>query len=258
MPDRYDYSAILSALREVESKLDMRPDETTGVFNPLELFDSLPSDSLLFGFATDGLPLLLNLHAPHTGPVLVLGDQGCGKTDFLKKLVLSTQRLMPPGTVQFTVLTDFPDEWAKISAPEHLIGVWPLSEPTIAADLLYQLDDRVQTPDENQPIVFLFDGLDTVLGMDNDAQDHLANILIDGPRSLIWPVVTVNAETALELPYWLSLFETRILGHISDANIARQLTSYPGAPVGSLSSNSQFCLRENSHWLKFWLPSLHE
>jgi hypothetical protein len=106
--------------------------------------------------------------------------------------------------------------------------------------------------------VFLFDGLDSVLGMESAAQDYLADILMRGPRSLIWPVVTVNAGAALELPYWLSLFETRIFGHIAEAELARQLTSYPGAPVASLTSNSQFCLRENSHWLKFWLPSLHE
>jgi hypothetical protein len=257
MPKKYDFATILDTLREVESHLDMRPDGQPGPFNPLELFETLPADALLFGFASDGLPLLLNLRNSTSGPVLVTGDQGCGKTDFLKKLVLSSQRLMPPGEIQFTVLTDFPNEWAKISAPDHLIGVWPIAE-SVSTDLLYQLDVRVKTPDENVATVFLFDGLDAVLGMESYAQDYLANILIDGPRSLIWPVVTVNAGVALDLPYWLSFFETRIFGNISNADIARQLTSYPGAPVGNLSSNSQFCLRESSHWLKFWLPSLHE
>jgi hypothetical protein len=81
---------------------------------------------------------------------------------------------------------------------------------------------------------------------------------VRGPRALIWPVVTVNAEQALELPEWLAFFQTRIFGRINDTEIAQQLTSMPGAALGNLSSNSQFCLRENSHWLKFWLPSLHE
>ena len=200
---------------------------------------------------------MLHLRNPQPGPVLVIGDQGCGKTDFLKKLVLSTQRLMPPGEIQFAALTDFPDEWARVSAPEHLLGIWSVSEP-VAADLLYQLDCRIETPHENQPTVLLFDGFEALFALEDDAQDCLADLLVRGPQALIWPIVTVNTERALELPEWLAFFRTRIFGRIGDVTIAQQLTSMSGAPLSSLSSNSQFCLRENSHWLKFWLPSLHE
>jgi len=257
MPDQFEYSLPLSPLREVGARVGPGPTPRVEPLNPWELFESLPADSLLFGFADDGLPLMLHLRNPQPGPLLVVGDQGCGKTDFLKKLVLSTQRLLPPGDIQFAVLTDFIDEWGRLSAPEHLLGVWPVSEP-VAAGLLHELDWRVETPGQNQPTVLLFDGLEALFALDDDAQDCLADLLVRGPRSLIWPVVTVNAEQALELPEWLDFFRTRVFGRISDTGVAQQLASMPGAPLGGLSSNSQFCLRENSHWLKFWLPSLHE
>jgi hypothetical protein len=255
MPDQYQYTLALSALRKIHAEIgqDLLPEMPLA--DAIAAFESLPSDSLLFGFASDGLPLMLHLRNSQPGPILIVGDQGCGKTDFLKKLVFSTQRLMPPGETQFTVLTNFPEEWAEVSAPEHLLGIWPAYEP-VSTDLLLQLAYRVQTPLGNQPTVLLFDGLESIIQLENEAQSCLAQLLMHGPHTLIWPVVTVNAELALDLPYWLSFFRTRIFGRVANARTAQKLTSMPGAPLSNLPNNSQFCLRENSHWLKFWLPSL--
>ena len=122
--------------------------------------------------------------------------------------------------------------------------------------LLSQLEERLNSPVENQPIILLFDGLDAVQQLPATAQSSLANLLMHGPHALIWPVVTVNASLALELSYWLSFFRTRLYGQILHQPTARSLTSLPGAPLGNLAAPNQFCLREKAHWLKFWRPSL--
>jgi len=255
LPDGYQYVISPAFLRSIQAETSSEP--TRELADPFEVFASLPADALLFGLASDGLPLLLHLRDPLPGPLLVIGDQGSGKTDFLKTIILSTQRLMPSGAVQFVVLTSFPEEWEQLSAPEHLIGVWDASQP-LAADLLEQLACHLETPEENQPTVMLFDGLESILQFAAAEQSDFAQILMHGPQSLIWPVVSVNAEFALELPYWLAFFRTRIFGQVSNQRTARVLTSMPGAPLGSLSAPDQFCLREKSHWLKFRRPNLHE
>src|SRR5512139_2827767 len=49
----------------------------------------LPPEALFLGIASDGLPVLLNLHNPHPGPMLVAGDAGSGKTTFLRTIAHS-------------------------------------------------------------------------------------------------------------------------------------------------------------------------
>ncbi|MCX6065340.1 MAG: NACHT domain-containing protein [Chloroflexi bacterium] len=260
MPDRYQFALALRALREVQAEIGQDPAPGLTIFPGLaETLDSaapIPHESVLFGIAIDGLPLLLHLRDPRPGPILITGDRGSGKTDFLKMLILAANRLVPPGEMQFAVLTDFPSEWDDIFAPEHLSGVWPAYDPH-SADLLNQLAWRVYTPSENQPTLLLLDGLESILQMDDNSQENFARILLNGPQALIWPVVTVNAEMAVKLPAWLAYFRTRIYGRISAPATAEELTPIPGAALNGLFPGSQFCMREKSHWLKFWLPSLH-
>jgi len=259
MPDKYQAALALRAYREVQIEMGLDPLPGKTFFPELsETLDGLidmPADALLFGVAGDGLPLLLHLRDPRPGPVLVTGERGCGKTDFLKLLLIATQRLSAPSETRFVVLTAYPADFDNVCAPERLLGVWPTYEAN-SVDLLYQLACQVQNPDESQPLVLLFDGLDAILQMGPAARDDLAYILSNGPRALVWPVVTVNSELGLRLPDWLAYFRTRIYGRISNPHTAEALTPIPGAALNSLFPGSQFCLRQHSKWLKFWLPNL--
>src|SRR5271157_5161439 len=52
-------------------------------------FAPLPRTALFLGLATDGLPILLNLLDPLPGPLMIVGDIGCGKTKFLRTITSS-------------------------------------------------------------------------------------------------------------------------------------------------------------------------
>jgi len=215
----------------------------------------LPENTLLFGIAGDGKPLLLSLSNPRPGPILVAAERGSGKTHFLKMLLLAAQRLVAPGEVQFVVITGVPDDFAHLQAPDHLLGVWPAYD-VVSTDLLYQLACRVEAAKNQRPVLLLIDGLDAIFQLEASAQENLAYILAHGPDALVWPVVTANADLLINLPDWLACFRTRIYGRITNPGTIEALTSVPGAPLNSLLPGAQFCLREQSRWLKFWLPML--
>lgn len=259
MLDNSQAALALKAYHEIQIEMGHDPAHG-GAFFPA-LADTLaglpvmPPDALLFGIAGDGLPLLLHLRDPRPGPILIAGERGCGKTAFLKLLLLAAQRLSAPSHVRFAVLTDFPSDFDDIPAREPFLGVWPAYDQA-ADEVLYQLASRAQSPDPDQPVILLVDGLETLLQKGPDACSDLAYILGHGPQSLVWPVVTVNSELALKLPDWLAFFHTVIYGRIANPRTAEALTPLPGAPLNGLFPGSQFCLRKKSQWMKFWLPSL--
>lgn len=259
MPINYQFTMALKALREVQAELGQEPipGQTLfpGLADVLDELKPLPPEALLFGIASDGLPLLLNMRDPSTGPLLILADRGSGKTAFLQFLAESTNRLLSAEKVHYTILTDFPDEWDKLEIGQHGIGIIPAYEPA-AVEMLYELACQAEAGSPGPITLLLFDGLDASLHIDPIGQENLRYLLECGPQAGVWPIVTVNAGFAAKMPEWLSLFRTRIYGRIAHPDLADELTPLPGAGLNTLFPGTQFCLRLKSHWLRFWLPSL--
>jgi len=214
---------------------------------------SIPPNSVLFGIASDGLPLLLHLRDPRPGPILVTGDRGSGKTAFLKAMLRAASQFNRLGSLHFAVLTDYPEEWSRCQAVEHLVGIWPSYERNVET-LLFDLACRAQARQDTAPVILLFDGLDTILRMDESSQNNFRYLLSHGPPAYIWPVVTINSSRAMKLPDWLAHFRTRIYGRITHPATGEELTPFPGAQLDKLYPGFQFCIREKSRWLQFWTP----
>jgi len=216
----------------------------------------LPKDSLLLGVATDGLPVLLDLGNPTSGPILVVGGAGAGKTDLLKFLATASSLLADPGDVSFGVLANFPEEWHLVECLPNSLGVWPSFHPS-AGEFLAQLVSwgRVLV-DSRQAVLLLVDDLEMLTDEDPKFRHEFHQLLRYGPQNRIWPVVTVNPSRLHQPDTWLASFHTRIYAHLSAGERGQASLETGEFDPAGLIPGTQFGLRSVDGWLKFTIPAL--
>jgi hypothetical protein len=240
----------LQAYQEIQAEL-RKPEETAVFVAPdLAQAEPLPQGSLLLGLAENSQPLSIDLYDPATGPLLVAGEGGCGKTAFLQALANASD-LQPD--FQFGVITPFPEEWHIQEALPGCLGVWPAYHSS-AGQFLEQLVSWAEVlPDTRQAILLFVDSLE-VMTLDSPARQALRWLLAHGPESQVWPVVTVNPGRMARLGSMLEYFQTRILGYTRRVNAARLLTNDSQVNLASLVPGLQFYLSEPQGCLRFWIP----
>ena len=213
----------------------------------------LPKDGLFLGVASDGLPVLLNMSDPRPGALLLLGDSQTGKTDFLQGVACAASTSHTPNHLRFAVVTPHRQEWEAREGTPHCLGVWEADDASLK-DLLFDLSERVQFSGSQETLLLLVDDLQSLEDLDSETQENFQWLLANGASGRVWTIATLNADQASSLPLWVRAFGTRIYGRIGDPALADRLTSMPGANLRTLLSGAQFCIREKSHWLRFWLP----
>lgn len=253
------FSLAIEALAEIRSEVD--PPSLRGQPVPavpaltrvLAEIGSLPREALFLGIALDGLPVLLNLHDPVPGPILITSDAGVGKTAFLKMIARSIQHTHRTDQVQFGVITNHPDEWQDSSRTNHQVGIFPVYQNE-AQDFLLSLGAWAHANKSKQVVLLLIDDLESVGKMDAEALQNLRWLLLRGTSHRVWPIVTMNAGRYSRVLAWIPMFRTRIFGRIEEGQIAAALGGDEAAALHRLKTGIQFTLRENGGWVRFWLP----
>ena len=260
------FSLMLEAMAELQPEIEDALRPGSGLPKPVpaapSLADSLselgplPREALLLGLAADGLPVLLNLHDPHPGPLLVAADPGAGKTALLQMIAQAAADMHTAGDVQFGVVTSYPDEWGHLAELEHCVGIFPTYHDS-AIDFLSSLSGWAHAnKGSDQSILLLIDDLESMEHIDFDARQTLRWLLLRGPARRVWPIITMNAERATQVASWLEAFRTRVFGSIQDDHTAENLTGISRATLKHLQAGLQFALREGNEWLKFWIPEV--
>lgn len=216
----------------------------------------LPREALFLGMAEDGLPVLLNIYDPVPGPILIAGETASGKTKLLQTIANAADLLHPPDKVQYGIITPTPDEWKDLAGNRNNAGIYS-TEDENAGELLQSLVTWAhRNKGEEQSILLLIDGLESVTKMDDQVQQNLRWLLLRGTSRRVWSFITVNAKSAKEMTEWMDFFRTRIFGKIEDLENAYRLIGNRRQTLNHLIAGTEFAIREGNKLLSFWAPSI--
>ena len=263
-----NYELALAALEELTDNLvltDIRQDKTEPssvqlATTPLqELLDNLgrlPPASLFLGAAYDGLPVLLNLNDPTPGPILITADHGSGKTAFLQTVSQASSFIHTPETLQFGVITEYPEEWDGFEDIANCMGVFPSYESS-ANDFILSLAGWAHNNHQEERFALLIiDNFEMILKMDENVQQNLRWLLLRGPNRRVWPLVSLNTNASQRIYPWLDAFRTKLFGAIKNVHGAVPTLPKRDAALHLLEPGLEFILNENRQWVKFWVPPI--
>lgn len=222
----------------------------------LDNFIPLPREALFLGVADDRLPVLLNLLDPLPGAVLVVGDQGSGKTSFLQVVARGVEQIHEAQSLQYGVITRHPEEWKGLGHTPHCVDIFPAYKNN-AQDFISSLTNWAHANrGDRQSVLLMIDDLACISDLDFEARQNLRWLLLRGPSRRVWPIVTLNPGKVEEVIAWLDLFHTRLFGRLENSRDAQRLAGIHLKAFGELTPGREFLLREGDDWLKFWLPAL--
>jgi hypothetical protein len=254
------YALMMEALNEVKSEMDSaRRTKATPTLPSLNEvlaeYGQMPQEALFLGVASDELPVLLNLHDPIPGPILITADAGAGKTALLQTIALAAGQMHQSEDLQFGVVTNHPDEWSGLESIPNNVGVFPLYKQS-AEDFILSLASWAHgNKTSRQSVLLLLDDLEAASNLDFDARQNLRWLFLRGPARRVWPIVTLNPNRMENILPWMDAFRTRVLGAMQNPRQIEQLDAV-SAELESLNSGSHFTLREGESWLRFWIPSI--
>jgi predicted NACHT family NTPase len=252
------YSLLRDALVQVPSKDSSRQlrSVTPELSDVLTKIGPLPGEALFLGMASDRLPVLLNLHDPQPGPILITGDGGSGKTAFLQMVAVAATKKFPTEELQLAVITPCPEEWSALEEMSNLVGAFaPGEQPT--NDLLISMATWAHAEKATkQPILLMVDGLEAAAQMDPDTVSVFRWLLFRGPSRRVWPLVTMNADRYGQVMAWIEIFHTRVFGRIANQRVADSLGADQASAVDQLQPCQQYLIREYGSWLRFTIPGL--
>lgn len=209
--------------------------------------DQLPAASLLLGLGADGLPLVLDLEDPGCGAFLIASDDGFDNTTLLHSLITAALKGNHPEDLLVHLISPHADDLLyfhhqpnfKISYQTFHPGV-----PIVLEEMVNLVISRQRTPDTRSSHILAIDGLDLLWqALDPQSKLNLDWLIRNGPAVGFNIIATIDATfLPRNLTCTIDMFPARILGRVSQANLARFLSGFIRNQLSDLIPGQEFLL----------------
>ena len=217
----------------------------------------LPREALFLGQAEDDSPVLLDLHDPVPGPLLIVGNDGAGKTLFLRSIAQFVILTHTPKEIQFGVITNRVHEWQNALADSlHCVGVFA-SDRAEAKQFVQSLAMWLSTDrTSDQSVLMLIDGLDELSCWDEITLASLYKVFAHGTRKRVWPIATLHPRYCTKVNAWRDLFNLQMPSYGLAKDEVGMTFDIPQELWNSHVDGPWYTLKEQAGWIRFWIPSV--
>ena len=258
--DQYDSEIVDSSAID----LHYLPHQAPTVNSLLDSIYPVPPYSTVFGTCEDGLPFLMDLRDPAPGSILILGDPGSGKSRLLRTILSSASLINSPEKVNYCLITSNDRTFYSITGKPHCMAAaspYHRSASELIMDLSAITEQRRNGRRRGPAMILAIDDLAKFAGerLDYDVFIHFKWLLEEGPKSHIWPIITLDVQQLNKVDKrLLSAFGSLFFSNVQSPRHLEEIAGVYSPPSRSLFPGYQFEFMYAGDWIKFTLPAVVE
>lgn len=240
------------------------PHQAPTVYSLLDSIHPVPPYTTVFGTCEDGVPFMMDLRDPAPGAILILGDPGSGKSRLLRTILTSTSLINSPEKVNYCLITSKDRTFYAVTGKPHCLAAaspYDRSASELIMEMSAITEQRRNGRHRGPAMILAIDDLAILAGerMDYDVFVHFKWLLEEGPKSHIWPVITLDVQQLKKVDKrLLSAFGSLFFSSMQSPRLLKEFTGGYLPPAQSLFPGYQFEFMYAGDWIKFALPAVVE